>query len=453
MEFVQKQTQHLTQQQLQNMEILQMTVQELGAYVQELAMENPLVEPEEMLLPQESGREDDLLCRLRWLEENDRQNNFYHAAGDEALDPLARVGNEGGLEETLVRFISRQLSPLDLDEEMIRAIRYLAACLDDDGYLRIPLAELCMSSGYPRPVLEQAHAILISLEPAGVGAADLSQCLALQLERIHEQGPALAIVREHLGLLAKGHLKTIAAKLGITIEQVQEAAWIIRELEPRPGSVFQQPEHVSYVQPDIFVENDGTGHFFAVTRQGERPLFRINSYYRQLLAQTQDREVREYLSGKLRQAENVLRAIGQRESTLLRCAQILCERQNSFFRSGPAALVPLRMSELAEALAVHESTISRTVRGKYLQCAQGVYPLSFFFSRPVREEGGTVISANTARALLRQLIDGEDRRHPLSDQKLAVLMADGGCPISRRTVAKYRSEMGLPDAAGRSALA
>ena len=450
MELIQSQVQRLSQQQLQGVELLQMSAQELESYLRELSQENPVVELEEHFAPaQESPREEDLLRRLRWLEDNDRQNHYYQHIDEEELDPLVRVSGTGGLEETLVRFISRQLDRLGVEEELDRAVRYLAACLDGGGYLRFSLEELSGQTGIPLSRMKQALALLHSLEPAGVGAADLSQCLELQLLRIGEEGPALAIVRDHLEALAKRHYRAIASALGITVEQVREAEGIIRELEPRPGAVFEQPEQVAYIQPDVFVAEE-EGRFVARTRGGERPPFRISAYYRDLLSQSGEQEVREYLTGKLRQAEGVLWAIGQRERTLLRCAQAITECQQDFFRLGPQALVPLRMADVAQELGVHESTVSRSIREKYLQCARGVYPMSYFFSRSATaDQSGAAVGGTAARALLKQLLDQEDKSRPLSDQKLSEEMERQGCPISRRTVAKYREEMNIPGASGR----
>ena len=450
MELIQSQVQRLSQQQLQSVELLQMSAQELESYLRELSQENPVVELEEQPSApvQTSTREDELLRRLRWLEDNDHQNRYYQHVDEEELDPLARASGTGGLEETLVRFLSRQLDRMELEEGLDRLVRYLAACLDESGYLRFSLEELSGQTGASPDRMKEALALLQSLEPAGVGAADLSQCLELQLLRIGEEGPALAIVRDHLEALAKRHYRAIAAALGITQEQVRQAEGVIRELEPRPGAIFDQPEQVAYIQPDVFVTEE-EGRFVARTWGGERPPFRISAYYRDLLAQSGEREVREYLTGKLRQAEGVLWAIGQREHTLLRCAQSIAQHQQDFFRFGPQALAPLRMADVARELEIHESTVSRTIREKYLQCTRGVYPMSYFFSRSATADQSGAVGGTAARALLKQLLDQEDKSCPLSDQKLCEGMERQGCPISRRTVAKYREEMNIPGASGR----
>ena len=446
MELQQTQTQKLSQRQLYSVELLRLSTLELEGYVRELAQENPLVELEEVSAQPQGEGKDDLLGRLRWLEDNDRQNWFYQKFSDEELDPLSRVGTSGGLEETLVSFLSRQLDRLRLEEGEARLVRYLIYCLDDDGYLRTPLAELSRHGAIPLPRLEGALATLKTMEPAGVGAAELSECLALQLERIGETGPALAIVQDHLETLAKRHDRAIAAKLSITPAQVEKARRTIRELDPRPGAVFQRTEQVFYIQPDLIVEEQ-EGQLVVKPARGERPPFRVSRYYQKMLKQSEDKEVREYLTEKLRQAENVLWAARQRGSTLLRCAQVIVERQREFFHSGPEAMRPLRMGEVAQELGLHESTVSRAVREKYLQCPQGLYPLSWFFTRSAG--AGEGVSGTAARKLVLRLIDGEDKGKPLSDQQLSERMAREGCPISRRTVAKYREELGIPSASGR----
>ena len=448
MELQQLQVQKLTQQQLQSVELLQLSTLELEHYIQELALENPMVEPEERAAAA-PDRGEELVNRLHWLEDNDRQNHFYQSMSEEELDPLARVGTEGGLEETLQRFVLRQIDRLPLDRSTARCVQCLACFLEDDGYLRVGLEEISKNTRIPVKQLEQGLDILQSLDPPGVGAETLSQCLVLQLERRREVGPALAVARDCLELLAKRRYRAIGEKLGLTLAQVQQAEERIQQLEPRPGMMFQRPEQVAYIQPDVFVEEQD-GHFVARVRQRERPMFRINSYYRDLLKQSSDREVREYLGGKLHQAEHVLWAIGQRESTLQRCAQVIVERQNEFFWRGPMALMPLRLVDVAQEVGIHESTVSRAVREKYLQCQRGVYPLSYFFSRRAAgEEQASSMGAAAARELLRRLIEEEDKTCPLSDQKLCERMAQEGCPLSRRTVAKYRDELNIPGASGR----
>jgi len=446
MELLQAQSQQLNQQQIQGVRLLQMGAPELEQYLQELALENPLIDLEPDSPAAEADRVSDY---LRWLEDNDHQNLYYQRMDEEEIDALALVGTGGGLEETLPRVLLRQLDPMNLDADVVPAVRYLIFCLDRRGYLTTPLEELSEAGSIPVKQLERALRILQSLEPAGVGAGSLSQCFEIQLRRIHETGPALEIVRNYLELLARRHYQAIASRLELPVEKILEAEKVIRGLNPRPGAVFEQPEQIPYIVPDVFVEEQ-SGAYVARVRKAERPPFRINPYYQILLHQSEDRQVRDYLQEKLQQVEGILWAISQRESTILRCAQVIVDVQRDFFRCGPRALRLLRQADVAGKLGLHASTVSRAVRDKYLQCAQGVYPMSYFFSRPAAASGeGAGIGSVNARLLLKRIIGREDRRKPWSDAKLSALLGQAGCPISRRTVAKYRAEMNIPDAAGR----
>lgn len=445
MELIQKQTHQMDQRLIQRLEVLQMSAAELRDYLQELSQENPVVDLNEPDAPTDPELADRQLQRLRWLADTDHQNQYYQALGEYENDPIARIGVGGGLEETLPQFIDRQLDRLPLDGGTVRAVRFLASCLDWDGYLRLPLDELARSSGMPSELLEHGLKVLRTLEPAGIGAESLSQCLELQLQRAGVEGPALAIVRDHLESLARCRYRAIADCLKVPLEEVLLAQKAIRDLDPRPGAVFERQEQTPYVYPDVFVEEQD-GHFVVRVGRGERPAFQINGYYRELLANSRQPEVREYLHKKVQAAQDILQAISQREDTLRRCAQVIVDQQEAFFRMGEQALRPLRMADVADMVGVHESTVSRAVREKYLQCHWGVYPLSWFFSR---KAAGEDVGGAAARVMLRELIDGEDKRRPLSDQKLCEEMARLGCPISRRTVAKYRDELNIPGTSGR----
>lgn len=442
--------QQLSQQQLQSIEILQLSTLELEQYLQHLAEENPVVDIECGDEPEFAPNTEDALRRMKWLEDSDDQNRYYIRTERDTLDPFYQVGSAGGLEETLSSFLRRQLHRLHLGPSMHELVDYLIFCLDDDGYFRIPLAELASELKVPLFRLASALNLLRSLEPAGVGAESLSQCLELQLTRAKYSGPALDIVREHLDSLARHHYREIAGKLSIPVEQVHAARQVIQSLEPRPGFLFSAEEQIPYVQPDLYViETDG--RLTAYPRQDHSNSFHINGYYRDLYAECTDTETREYLSEKLRQAEQVLGALQRRTSTIQRCAQAVVDHQQAFFRHGPKALRPLLMTDVAQELDLHESTISRTIREKYLQCAHGVFPLRYFFvnSAVTAPEEVQAASATAAKILLQTVIAQEDKAHPLSDQKIAEQMEKLGCPISRRTVSKYREELNIPSTFGR----
>ena len=439
-----KQTLKLTPQMLQSMEILQMSTLELGQYIQELVQSNPAAELSE---PTGQGDEsEEMWQRLQAMADADHQNRQYVSADREELDPLARVGTDGGLDDTLVLHLSRQLERSQASTLVLRGGQFLAACLDEDGYLRDGLEELAQASRLPLGILEESLALLQTLDPPGVGAQDLSQCLAIQLRRRGETGPALDIALHHLERLGKRQYHAIAQALGISQEQVLQAQQVIQSLDPRPGAPFARREAPNYIVPDLAVVAGEQG-LTVVYQDGYLPSLQLSGYYCALQKQSADAEVRQYLTEKIRQAQWAIQAVEQRRSTLLSCAQAIVDRQQAFFAPG-GHLVPLRLADIAGDLSIHESTVSRAIREKYLQCARGVYPLSFFFSR----EGGGGSSVHRVKDLLSRLVEEEDKGKPLSDQKLCQLLEEQGCAISRRTVAKYRDELAIPSASGRKQL-
>lgn len=446
-----KQTQTLSPQMMQSMEILQMGSQELLEYIEEQAQENPVLEMEERSTGQDEAS--DLQRKLEWLESTDTQNRVYHQqdSEDDGHDPISNYGNAEG-EEDLYRYVLSQLEVMDLPEHLRLAARFLVESLNQNGWLDEPLETLAAQMEAPMDLALQALELVQSLEPAGVGARDLSECLVLQLKRRRgDNALALQIARDHLDPLSKNRYGLIAKTLGVSQEQVYAACEVIRSLNPRPGSGFAARENLIYINPDLFVINF-PDHFEILTNDYFFPSLNVSNYYCRMLKDSEDKEVKDYLVGKVRQAKWVVRSIEQRRSTLMQCAECLLDFQEDFFRHGPGHLKPMSLADIAAKVGVHESTVSRTVKDKYLQCSSGVYPLSYFFSRSLgggAGSAGDASSPDAAKALLKKLIAGEDKKKPLSDQKLCELMAKEGCELSRRTVAKYRDELNIPSTTGR----
>lgn len=433
-----KQTQTLSPQQRQSVEILQMSSLELTDYLQELALENPVLEFAAGLGEDPAPAQSSLAQRLEWLTQQDGQNRAYASAARERLgDPLERLGDAGGLEETLERHLLWQLSGQEAPDGPLAAAQFLCLCLDRDGYLRDPLEQLAQAARMPMDHMEAGLLLLQSLEPAGVGAKDLSQCLSLQLERRGETGLALSIAQSQLDHLARGQYGAIAKALGASQEQVHQACEVVRALDPRPGTRFAARERPAYLLPDLEVRVEN-GQIAVVPSAARIPSLQLNGYYQSLRTQTEDPEVREYLEEKVKQAQWALHAVEQRQSTLLRCAQYIAGRQQAFFTGG-GSLAPLKLAEVAQALELHESTVSRAIREKYIQCSRGLYPLRRFLT----------VSGGQAQDLLRRFVEEEDKTRPLSDQQLCALLEEAGCPTARRTVAKYREELGIPSSPAR----
>ena len=345
-----------------------------------------------------------------------------------------------------------QLRLLELPQDELRAAEFLVESLNGNGWLDEPLPALAAEAGLDEALLERALAAVQTLEPAGVGARNLSECLHLQLVRREpDNALALAIADNWLDALSKNRYGLISRELGAAPEAVRAACDLIRSLNPRPGTGFAARENLTYITPDIVVVSF-PDHFELLTNDYFFPTLNISSYYTRLLKESDENEVKDYLTGKVRQAKWVVRSIEQRRSTLMECAKCILDKQETFFRKGPGHLVPLSLADIAACVGVHESTVSRAVKDKYIQCSMGVYPLSYFFSRGLgagASGGCDCSSPDAAKALLKKLIAGEDRRKPLSDQKLCDMMNAQGCALSRRTVAKYRDELNIPSTTGR----
>ena len=355
-------------------------------------------------------------------------------------------------DENLYYYVLSQLKVLELTPEVMDAGIFLVESLNQNGWLDEPLDALAADCGCPPETMEKALEVVQSLEPAGVGARNLSECLKLQLVRRQPVNQLAVTIAEHyLDALSKNRYGLIARELKASQEEVRTACDLIRPLNPRPGTGFAARENLTYINPDIIVVSF-QDHFELLTNDYYFPTLNISGYYTRLLKESDDEQVKDYLTGKVRQAKWMVKAIEQRRSTLMSCAECILELQEDFFRKGPGHLVPLSLADVAQRIGVHESTVSRAVKDKYIQCSMGVYPLSYFFSRSLGASGAggeEAASPDAAKALLKKLIAGEDKKKPLSDQKLCELMAAQGCTLSRRTVAKYRDELHIPSTAGR----
>lgn len=440
----QKQAQILSPALIQSMEVLQMGSQELLEFVEHTLQENPVLEAEDHFERQNDSHEE--LRKLEWLESSDRQNCLYYQQDDEDR-PLAPFGVAENEEDTLYGHLLFQLQGFSA-EPAVDAARFLAQCLNPSGWLDESLEDLAPSSGLPLSTLEDGLRLIQSLDPVGVGARSLSECLCLQLQHNNPTDMlALRIARDGLEALARNQYGLLARRMGADVGAVRAACERIRALNPRPGAGFASREAPSYITPDLIVVEQ-YDHFEVLPNDRFFPKLNLNSTYTHMLEEHPDQELEHYLTDKFRQAKWVMSAIEQRRSTLLACAQCILRRQEPFFRLGPGHLSPMLLSDVAAEVGVHESTVSRAIKDKYLQCARGVYPLYYFFSRKLGEEGDGS-TADAAKALLRRLVEEEDKRHPLSDQKLCERMEEEGCQLSRRTVAKYREELHIPNTAGR----
>lgn len=417
---------------LQSMNILQMTTLELSAYLKDLALENPVLEE------QEGGTSwEEFSHQVSWLADQPGPS------GGEAVGEPGRLDRETG---SLSFLLEEQLDRLRLESKLLAVCRYLVGLLDDRGWLDPDDLAGLTAAGVPEELLEQAVATLQSLDPAGIGARDLSECLLLQLDRLPGEHPiARAICAGHLDRLGREAYAAIARELGVSLPQVRAAAAVIRDLDPAPGREEDPAQPVEYVRPDAWVAVI-EGELRVFTNQWDLPQFHLSDQYLQLAKGKPGDETAEYLRQKIQQAQWVLQCVQRRQGTLQRCLEAMVRGQADYFWERTSAPRPLLRRDLAEELAIHPSTVTRALAHKYIQCRQGLFPTGYFFGRAT---GAGAVSAQQAKAALVRLIRAEDPRKPLSDQALTDRLAAEGMPLARRTVAKYRKALGLPPACRR----
>ena len=431
----------LTPQLLQSMEVLQMNSQELLEYLGKLSEENPTLELSDA--PDLRSSFAELRQKASWLDAGTFGATFTHEEGS-AMEP-------GALDrelDSLTSFLCDQLERKRLSKPLLALSKYLAEMVDEDGYLAQEDLDGLAEMKIPQAMVDQALDLLQSLEPAGVGARDLSECLVLQLSRQKKAVPyAMDIAARFLTELSRKHYGPISKALGITVPEIQAAEKAIAALEPHPGRAFQPAEPTVYARPDVFIV-ELEGELRVMLNEYYLPRISINGYYSDLARESDDPEARTYLKEKLRQTKWLLESLERRGSTLRRCAQAVLDTQRAFFEGRTTELAPMSLSSLAEILELHSSTVSRAVRDKFLQCRQGTYPLRYFFSRSVGLQG---MSRQAVKQRLMLHLKDEDPAHPLSDQTLCKLLEQEGIPLARRTVAKYRSELGIGSSTARRA--
>jgi RNA polymerase sigma-54 factor len=359
---------------------------------------------------------------------------------------------------TLREHLLEQLGLMHLSARDHLLTEILIDTIDEDGYLEQSLDELVELIPDEQEVdlleLQTALKRIQHLDPIGVGARNLTECLALQLQALSGQTPeheiALVIVNEHLPLLAARDFAKLKKLLACNDDTLRAAQQIIIRLDPRPGALFSYIESDHYIQPEVVVKKV-KGLWLASLNNEAVPKLRINRLYADILKRNRDSSA-QYLMSQMQEAKWFIKNIQQRFATILRVSQAIVDRQRSFFEHGDVAMRPLVLREIADELELHESTISRVTTRKYMLTPRGVYELKYFFGSHVATETGGVCSATAIRALLKQLISAENPKKPLSDSHLTDILGEQGIVVARRTVAKYRESLQIPAASQRKTL-
>ncbi|MFA6960285.1 MAG: RNA polymerase factor sigma-54 [Opitutaceae bacterium] len=346
-------------------------------------------------------------------------------------------------ETSLQEHLMRQAELADTPDDVLKAMNHLVGSLDDRGFLTQTPADVALQSGLSLEAVQEATRQLKTFEPAGIGASNLEDCLLIQLN-VKGRSESLAgrIIREHFALLTRRRIPEIARKLGVHTDDVQEAIEEIGALDPAPGRRFAEDSN-RVVVPDVTVEKDDN-EWKIHLNSDYIPRLRISSTYKDLIAKgSLNKQERDYLRERIRAGKFLINSIDQRQQTIERITREIIKVQTEFFEHGVSKLRPLTMTQIADVVGVHETTVSRAIANKYIKTPHGVFDFKFFFTPGYQSDSGASVSNTSVKDMINDLIAGEDRSQPLSDQEIVVKLQEKGINIARRTVAKYREELGL----------
>ncbi|HAL29965.1 MAG TPA: RNA polymerase sigma-54 factor [Coriobacteriia bacterium] len=440
----------LSPQVYQGLSILAMPVAELHTLIENEILENPVLEVEEDDYESVEGEE-----RLEaseeeraWDEWLDQYEELERMDGPSTREPVADDVNTeefvGGV-VSFTEYLLEQLAMMDIDDDLEVAAKAVIGSLDGDGFFVGTEDEIAAIAGVTLEVAVQALGVVQQLDPPGVGARSVPEALRIQAETVGLDTPLLlATVDGHLDDVAASRYKKIARALGSDEASVRETVEMLRTLNPRPAGAFSPGSAPAYVVPDVTVRRFDD-EWLVLPNTEVVPGLRVNSRYRSLLRSdsSADDETRRYLKDKIRQAESFMRNVDRRRDTVSRIAEIVLEVQRDFFEDGQGDLRPLRLEDVAVELGVHLSTVSRGVTGKYMATPYGLFELKHFFSGGYRTSTGMDVAATTVKKRLKELLEAEDPEKPMSDQRLADALSEQGVDVARRTVAKYREELGV----------
>ena len=453
----------MTPELIQAIQILQFNTQELDAYVEEQLLVNPVLEHSTAEVSEGDSREDreesfsDAQNREKDSMSSDREDFDWkeyirdrqyddisykqgeYTPDEEKNDPLERYVSS---DVTLPEYLMFQLKCAELSIEGKRIGEYIIESLDENGYLTSSVEEMAKAADASEENVRKVLSVIQTFDPLGVGAADLQDCLLIQLR---QQGqltePFEHVVRNHLKDLAENRLGAISREMGISKGEVQFISDVIRMLEPKPGRQFASQGETKYIVPDVIVEKIDEEYVVTIN-DNSTPHLMVSSYYQKLLHSAEkDEALSKYLSDRVNSALWLIKSIEQRKRTIYNVVSAVVRCQRDFFEKGPKYLKTLTLKEIAEELGIHESTVSRSINGKYMQCCRGVFEIKYFFSAGVSGGAGEGISSNSIKEFIKEIVEKEDPKSPYSDQDMAAMLQEKGIKISRRTVAKYRDEM------------
>lgn len=442
LELNQSQKLILTTQLKQSLAILNMSRLEVEEEIRKESESNPLLEAER------NDEEIDWEKYIKHMESiNIRQDkNDAPYSSENAVDFENMIRSTSNLYDYLID----ELKYFKLTFEEKRICKYIIDSLDEDGYLRINDKEIYDALRVDASLFRRCLDIVQQLDPPGIGARNISECLILQLERRGISNNIVEnIIMNDLELIGRNKLKDIAKKYKISIEKCKEAIEIIRHLDPKPGRACSNDKCV-YVQPDVIVDKID-GKYIVHTNEKDVYNIKINDFYRNMMTDKEsDKEAKEFIKERLNSAATLIKNIESRKSTILRIAEAIIEEQQEFIQKGEKYIKPMKMKDIADKLEIHESTVSRGVNGKYMLTPFGLYEFKFFFNAALETDNSSEGASSAGiKRNIKDIIDGENKKKPLSDDAISKMLKEKGVSVARRTVAKYREELGIPSSSRR----
>ncbi|NLI92154.1 MAG: RNA polymerase factor sigma-54 [Peptococcaceae bacterium] len=447
----------ISPQMVQAIEIMQLSLPELNDYINNELIENPLIEvveeyetgsngdeyePDEASFPQEY--ENDWLQGIVKDVLRDDKDSWMMPSEPSRTEGVAVEGSwldNSSLQEYLMEQLRFIKHGSKLSEKEYEAAEYIIGNIDPNGYLVITIEEISETLKISQNVAQKALSIVQQLDPPGVGARNLVECLRLQLYTIPDCPPDLERMLDHLDDLAAGFLKKISVALDISVNEVRVMAELLKLLDPKPGSRFDTTSQTKYIIPDAVIRKIGD-EYYVLVNESDIPKISINERYKKALQELDDQTMKRFVKEKVSSAVNLLKSIEHRRATIYNVLEAVVQKQKDFLEYGFHALKPLTMKEIAEELHLHESTVSRVASNKYVQTPRGLFSIKCFFAGSIG--GEKEITPETIKNDLRKFISSENPLKPYSDQDLAEMFQKKGISIARRTIAKYREELRIP---------
>ena len=458
-----KQEQILAKHQIQSLEVLLTPLLELQEKIDQELNNNPVIEQEKSSVEELAGDplhseatnadnseksdndENDFTEILKIAESWHERGSFnnYNSSPSDVQNKRDYMFNSLVEQPSLQQQLLEQLSLTECSPELAQTAEFVIGSIDGIGYLTTHPADIAMAAKCDMKKVKEAIKLVQSFEPPGIGASDLRECLLIQLKRRQQQNPQLReLISNYLEEIGRNHLPQVAKAMHISIEELSSLIAQLKELSPLPGSTLS-PSSELYVLPELTVEKKG-GEYVISSNDIYLPSLKISQTYLNLLKDPNtNAETKNYIKEKLLAARMLIKSLSQRQSTIRRIAQIILDSQYDFLEQGIEHLKPLTMRQVADKLGLHETTISRAIANKYLQTPNGIYEFKFFFTGGYQTNDGDEISSRGIKEKIKDLIAAENKSKPLSDNKISQLLKDNGLSVARRTVAKYREQLGI----------